>query len=51
MNLIDKHGLLEPEQTDVLSNGVIANFTLGKYNSLDEILTNLGVNVIIDPAL
>ena len=49
MNLIDKHGLLEPEQTDVLSNGVIANFTLGKYNSLDEILTNLGVNVIIEP--
>ena len=49
MNLIDKHGLLEPEQTDVLSNRVIANFTLGKYNSLDEILTNLGVNVIIEP--
>ena len=49
MNLIDKHGLLEHEQTDVLSNRVIANFTLGKYNSLDEILTNLGVNVIIEP--
>lgn len=49
MNLIDKHGLLEPEQTDVLNNGVIANFTLGKYKTLDEILTNLGVNVIIEP--
>ena len=49
MNIIDNHGLLKPEQTNVLNNGVKTKFTLGKYNSLDEILTNLGVNVIIEP--
>lgn len=48
MNIIDNHGLLEPEQTDFLKNGVKLNFTLGKYKTLDEILTNLGVNVIIE---
>ena len=51
MNIIDNHGLLKPEQTNVLNNGVKTKFTLEKFKSLDEILTNLGVNVYIEQGI
>lgn len=49
MTIIDKHSLLTPPQTTLLHSCSMWPFRIGKFNSLDDILTVLKVDVIIEP--
>ena len=49
MNIIDPHQLLTPNQASLLHTESKKPFNLGPYTSLDDILTSLNVDVIIDP--
>ena len=51
MNIIDPHALLTPAQLQLLRDYAQKPFTLGKYRSLDEILTELNVEVHIEPGI
>lgn len=48
MTLIDDHHLLNANQTQLLDQNVKKQFSFGGYNSLDDILTQLNVDVIIE---
>lgn len=51
MKLIDNYHLLTANQTQLLHQNVGEPFRFGKYNSLDDILTQLDVDVIIEPGI
>lgn len=51
MNIIDHSNLLSTVQTDALRNGAALDFLLGDFSSLNDILTKLDVDVIIEPGL
>ncbi len=48
MRIIDNSNLLTAHQTQILNQNVKKPFSFGGYNSLDDILTKLGVDVIIE---
>lgn len=48
MRLIDKSGSLTANQTQLLKQNAKTPFSFGGYNSLDDILTQLNVDVIIE---
>ena len=48
MRLIDKSSLLTANQTQLLKQNAKTPFSFGGYNSLDDILTQLNVDVIIE---
>ena len=47
IEIIDEHGLLSPQQLDLLQNCASLNFSLGKYKSIAGILNSLKVSVYI----
>lgn len=49
MTIIDKHSLLTSSQTSLLHDCLKWPFQIANFNSLDEILTVLKVDVIIEP--
>lgn len=49
MNIIDKNSLLNAAQKKLLQDCAQIPFSLGKFSSIDDILTQLGVNVHIKP--
>ena len=49
MTIKDSNKLLSKCELDLLESCAKEPFALGRYHSLDEILTNLNVDVIIDP--
>lgn len=51
MNLIDNHHLLTANQTQLLHQNVGEPFSFGRFKSLDDILTQLDVEVIIEPGI
>ncbi len=51
MKLIDKYHLLTANQTQLLHQNVGEPFSFGKFKSLDDILTQLDVEVIIEPGI
>lgn len=51
MNIIDKHGLLPRKHKNGLSSSGSRPFPIGKYQSLDDVLTSLHVDVIIEPGI
>ena len=51
MNLIDSHHLLTANQTQLLHQNVGEPFSFGGFKSLDDILTQLDVDVIIEPGI
>lgn len=51
MNIIDEQGLLTKGQKDLLLNSASLPFDFGGYQSLDDILCNLKVNVVIEPGV
>jgi len=51
MNVIDKYGLLNQQQVGLLNNCVSIPFQLKKYKSLDNILSSLNVDVVIEPGI
>ena len=51
MNIIDKHGLLPLKHKIGLSSSGSRPFPIGKYQSLDDVLTSLHVDVIIEPGI
>ena len=51
MNIIDKHGLLPLKHKNGLSSSGSRPFRIGGYQSLDDVLTSLGVDVIIEPGI
>lgn len=51
MKLIDNHHLLTANQAQLLHRNVGAPFSFGRFNSLDDILTQLDVDVIIEPGI
>lgn len=51
MKLIDNHHLLTANQTQLLHRNVGAPFSFGEFKSLDDILTQLDVEVIIEPGI
>ncbi len=51
MVIIDNNNLLTDAQSKLLRNYAQKPFTLGKYRSLDEILTELNVEVHIEPGI
>ena len=51
MNIIDNHSLLTPQQGQILQQSASLPFKLGKYSSLDDILTTLDVDVYIEPGI
>ena len=51
MNIIDKHGLLSLKHKIGLSSSGSRPFPIGKYQSLDDVLTSLHVDVIIEPGI
>ena len=51
MNIIDNHSLLTAAQTLLLQQCSNLAFQIGKYTSLDDVLTRLKVNVIIEPGI
>lgn len=48
MKLIDNFNLLDAHQAQILNQNVKKPFSFGGYNSLDDILTQLNVDVIIE---
>lgn len=51
MKLIDNHHLLTANQTQLLHQNAGEPFSFGGFNSLDDILTQLDVEVIIEPGI
>lgn len=51
MKLIDNHHLLTAIQTQLLHQNAGEPFSFGKFKSLDDILTQLDVEVIIEPGI
>lgn len=51
MKLIDNHDLLTANQTKLLHQNVGEPFSFGEFKSLDDILTKLDVEVIIEPGI
>lgn len=51
MKLIDNHHLLTASQTQLLHQNVGEPFSFGGFKSLDDILTQLDVDVIIEPVI
>lgn len=51
MNLIDNYSLLTPQQKQLLTKSASQSFNIGGYKSLDDILTSLNVDVIIEPGV
>lgn len=51
MNIDDRCKLLTPGQLDLLQKCVKRPFNMGSFCSLDDILTKLGVGVIIEPGI
>lgn len=51
MKLIYNHHLLTANQAQLLHRNVGAPFSFGRFNSLDDILTQLDVDVIIEPGI
>lgn len=51
MKLIDNHHLLTANQTQLLHQNAGEPFSFGKFKSLDDILTQLDVEVIIEPGI
>ncbi|MCQ2234732.1 MAG: hypothetical protein MJZ24_08365 [Paludibacteraceae bacterium] len=48
MKITDSKGLLTPDQIKLLQDAASLPFSLGEYNSLDDILTTLNVDVFIE---
>jgi len=48
MRIIDNSNLLTAHQPQILNQNVKKPYSFGGYNSLDDILTKLGVDVIIE---
>lgn len=51
MKLIDNYHLLTANQTQLLHQNVGEPFSFGRFKSLDDILTQLDVDVIIEPGI
>lgn len=51
MKLIDTYSLLTPHQHHLLASSASQAFNIGGYKSLDDILTSLNVDVIIEPGI
>lgn len=51
MNIIDDHKLLSPQQKNCLEKNSTLPFKFGGFTSIDDILTKLNVNVIIEPGV
>lgn len=51
MNIINKHSLLSSEEIRLLNTKCSQDFQIGRYKSLDGILTRLKVNVLIEPGV
>ncbi len=51
MQITDQKSLLSKEQLSLLKRCAKKTFVLGRYHSLDEILTKLNVEVIIEPGI
>ncbi len=51
MKIIDKNHLLSEDQVTLLQESALIDFSLGIYNSLDDILSSLNVDVIIEPGV
>ena len=51
MNIIDKNSLLNAAQKKLLQDCAQISFSLGKFSSIDDILTKLNVNVYIEPGI
>jgi len=51
MKIINNHGLLLPQQVNFLLSSGSQSFCIGKYQSLDNILTTLNVDVFIEPGI
>lgn len=49
MNIINNVPWVTPNEINLLQNHAARSFNLGGYTSLDDILTQLGISVIIDP--
>ena len=51
MTIIDDHSLLSQQQIDLLKQCAAIPFSLGAYGSIDDMLTTLKVDVIIEPGI
>lgn len=51
MNIIDKNSLLNAAQKKLLQDCAQISFNLGKFSSIDDILTKLKVDVYIEPGI
>ena len=51
MNIVDNHNLLTQQQNDLLQESAAKPFQLGKFSSLEDILTSLHVRVFIEPGI
>lgn len=51
MTIIDDHSLLSQQQLDLLKQCAAVPFSLGMFGSIDNILTKLKVDVIIEPGI
>ena len=51
MNIIDKHNLLTSSQVELLKKNASEKFRLGRYSSIENILTSLKVDVIVEPGI
>ena len=51
MKIIDDHSLLSQQQIDLLKQCAAIPFSLGAFGSIDDMLTTLKVDVIIEPGI
>ena len=51
MKIIDDHSLLSQQQLDLLKQCAAIPFSLGAFGSIDDMLTTLKVDVIIEPGI
>ena len=51
MTIIDDHSLLSQQQLDLLKQCAAIPFSLGAFGSIDDMLTTLKVDVIIEPGI
>lgn len=51
MTIIDDHSLLSQQQIDLLKQCAAIPFSLGAFGSIDDMLTTLKVDVIIEPGI
>lgn len=51
MKIIDEHSLLSQQQLDLLKQSAAIPFSLGAFGSIDDMLTTLKVDVIIEPGI